>query len=74
MTKLTLLRKFALALLLSVAIAGGIAQAQPAKEYSPKSGKPAKTLFGYRRRKRWWTRCSTWPGDARKIRHRSRLR
>jgi SAM-dependent methyltransferase len=41
---LNLFRKFALALALSVAIAGGIAQAQPAKEYQPEVGQAGKDV------------------------------
>ena len=44
MTKLNLFRKFVLALSLSVAIAGGIAQAQPAKEYQPEVGQAGKDV------------------------------
>jgi len=43
-TKLNLFRKFVLALSLSVAIAGGIAQAQPAKEYQPEVGQAGKDV------------------------------
>jgi SAM-dependent methyltransferase len=41
---LNLFRKFVLALALSVAIAGGIAQAQPAKEYQPEVGQAGKDV------------------------------
>ena len=44
MTKLNLFKKFVLALSLSVAIAGGIAQAQPAKEYQPEVGQAGKDV------------------------------
>ena len=44
MTKLNLFRKFFLALSLSVTIAGGIAQAQPAKEYQPEVGQAGKDV------------------------------
>jgi SAM-dependent methyltransferase len=43
-TKLSLFRKFVLALSLSFAIAGGIAQAQPAKEYEPEVGQAGKDV------------------------------
>jgi len=43
-TKLNLFKKFVLALSLSVAIAGGIAQAQPAKEYQPEVGQAGKDV------------------------------
>jgi hypothetical protein len=43
-TKLNLFRKFVLTLLLSIAIAGGIAQAQPAKEYQPEVGQAGKDV------------------------------
>ena len=44
MTRLNLFRKFVLALSLSFAIAGGIAQAQPAKEYQPEVGQAGKDV------------------------------
>ena len=44
MTKLNLFRKFVLTLLLSVAIAGSIAQGQPAKEYQPEVGQAGKDV------------------------------
>ena len=44
MTRLNLYRQFALALSLSVALASGIAQAQPAKEYEPEVGQAGKDV------------------------------